>query len=104
MNDKIFSKAAWAVSNLLWPGDYPTHKGTIWLGHTNIWLDWLNLTRAQANIWLAWYLSEYTHIEALTKLGMGVLLEDTLAKLEAQGQGLGDGAKKDMLDAINRLK
>ena len=35
---------------------------------------------------------------------MGVLLEDTLAKLEAQGQGLAEGARKDMLDAIDRLK
>ena len=65
----MFSKAAWAVSNLLWPGDYPIHK------------------------------------EALSKLGMGALLEGMLAKTdEQQGQGLAEGARKDILEAIERLK
>ena len=41
-----------------------------------------------------------THKEALCKLGMGVLLEDMLAK----GQGLADGTRKDLTDAIERLK
>ena len=68
MNDKVFHKAAWAVSNLLWPGDYPTHK------------------------------------EALSRLGMDVLLEGFLAKTEAQGQELADGARIDILEAIDRLK